>query len=60
MAPDEFGKICTESMVSLNLVILLVVIEALAVAGTAWGWWIETRMRKESEIIGMKLVGASA
>lgn len=56
----EFGKICTESMVSLSLVILLVVLEAIAVVGTAAGWWIESRMRKESENSQLKVVGGSA
>ena len=56
----EFGKICTESMVSLSLVILLVVLEAVAVVGTVAGWWIESRMRKESENNPLKVVGESA
>lgn len=60
VAPAEFGKICTESMVSLSLVILLVVFEVVAVVGTAAGWWIESRMRKESENNELKVVGGSA
>lgn len=55
IAPVEFGKICTETMVSLDLVILLVIFEVFAVVVAAWGWWIETKMKKVSAPGAVKL-----
>lgn len=46
VAPTNFGRICTEGIVSIDLVILLVIIEAVAVGVAAWGWWVEMRTRK--------------
>ena len=36
-------------MISLDLVILLLIIELFTVAVTGWGWWIETRIKKGSD-----------
>ena len=36
----------------MDFVVLLLVIEVLAVATTAWGWWVESRMKKENETTG--------
>lgn len=33
-------------MAALDLVIVLVLIEVLAVGATAWGWWVEMRLKK--------------
>ncbi|MCJ1430626.1 hypothetical protein MMC29_008544 [Sticta canariensis] len=49
IAPDQFEKICTETMISLDLVILLLIIELFTVGVAAWGWWIETRTKKGSD-----------
>ena len=46
--PANFIEICNEATVALDLVIFLVVMEVLAVGATAWGWWIESRMKKIS------------
>ncbi|KAL2038993.1 hypothetical protein N7G274_008333 [Stereocaulon virgatum] len=46
--PANFIEICNEATVALDLVIFLVVMEVLAVGTTAWGWWIESRMKKIS------------
>lgn len=46
IAPLHFAKICTESMVGLDLVILLVILEVFAVVGSCAGWWIEGKMKK--------------
>ncbi|MCJ1465911.1 hypothetical protein MMC07_004530 [Pseudocyphellaria aurata] len=49
IAPDQFEKICTETMISLDLVILLLIFEVFAVAVTGWGWWVETRSKSGSD-----------
>ena len=54
IAPDQFEKICTETMISLDLVILLLIFELFTVAVTGWGWWIEMRIKKGSDQ-GIKL-----
>lgn len=59
MAPGKFATICMESMVSLNLVILLIVLEVLAVANAGWGWWVEVKMKRGSVGGEMKLENAS-
>ena len=48
VAPAKFTKICNEGTAALDLVIFLVIVEFLAVGVTAWGWWIEMKMRKIS------------
>ena len=45
MAPANFSKICNEGNAALDLVIALVVVEMLAVGATAWGWWVEMRLK---------------
>jgi hypothetical protein len=35
-----------ESMVALDLVILLLIIEVFAVAVSGWGWWVESRVKR--------------
>lgn len=52
IAPLHFAKICTESMVGLDLVILLVILELIAVVASCAGWWIEGRMKKVVEKVG--------
>lgn len=47
IAPMNFVKICTQTTVGSDLVIFLIIAEVLAVGISAWGWWIEARMRKE-------------
>lgn len=44
-APARFIEICNEGTAALDLVIFLAIMELLAVGATAWGWWIETRMK---------------
>ncbi|KAL9134191.1 MAG: hypothetical protein Q9175_004626 [Cornicularia normoerica] len=46
VAPSNFTKICDDGMAALNLVIVLVLIEVLALGATAWGWWVEMRVKK--------------
>ncbi|CAF9907725.1 MAG: hypothetical protein ALECFALPRED_003789 [Alectoria fallacina] len=46
VAPSNFTKICNDGMAALDLVIVLVLIEVLAVGATAWGWWVEMRLKK--------------
>ncbi|KAL8744061.1 MAG: hypothetical protein Q9190_003644 [Brigantiaea leucoxantha] len=46
IAPQQFGSICMESTVAMNLVVLLIVLQALSVLVVAWGWWIESRVRR--------------
>ena len=36
-------------MAALDLVIVLLIVEVLAVAATAWGWWVEMRLKKSSQ-----------
>ncbi|MCJ1269814.1 hypothetical protein MMC22_009707 [Lobaria immixta] len=55
IAPQQFEKICTETMVSLDLVILLLIFELFAVAVTGWGWWVETRIKRGSDQNNIKL-----
>lgn len=55
IAPLHFAKICTESMVGLDLVILLVILEVFAVAGSCAGWCIEGRMKKVESVGEVKL-----
>lgn len=55
IAPDQFQKICTETMVSVDLVILLLILELISVAVAGWGWWIETRIKRGSEPNNIKL-----
>lgn len=55
IAPLHFAKICTESMVGLDLVILLIILEAFAVVGSCAGWWIEGRMEKVERVGEVKL-----
>lgn len=52
IAPLHFAKICTESMVALDLVILLVILELIAVVASCAGWWIEGRIKKVVEKVG--------
>lgn len=33
-------------MAALDLVIVVLLIETMAVVVTAWGWWVEMRMKK--------------
>lgn len=33
-------------MAALDLVIVLLLVEVLAVGATAWGWWVEMRLKK--------------
>ena len=33
-------------MAALDLVIVVLLIEAMAVGATAWGWWVEMKMKK--------------
>ncbi|KAK3178068.1 hypothetical protein OEA41_000200 [Lepraria neglecta] len=47
-APARFIEICNEGTAALDLVIFLAIVEVLAVGATAWGWWIETRMKRVS------------
>lgn len=42
-------------MVGLDLVILLVILEVFAVAGSCAGWWIEGRMKKVESVGEVKL-----
>lgn len=35
-------------MAALDLVIVLIIVEVLAVSTTAWGWWVELRLKKSS------------
>lgn len=46
VAPSNFAKICNDGMAALDLVIVLLLIELLALAATAWGWWVEMRLKK--------------
>ena len=46
IAPAGFPKICLESMVALDLVILLLILEVFTVAVSGWGWWVESRVRR--------------
>ncbi|KAK4692325.1 hypothetical protein P7C71_g4852, partial [Lecanoromycetidae sp. Uapishka_2] len=46
IAPAKFTKICNEGMAALDLMILLVIVEMLAVGLTAWGWWVEMRLKR--------------
>jgi len=48
IAPANFTKICNEGMAALDLVIFLVIVEMLAVGATAWGWWVEMRLKRVS------------
>ena len=40
--------ICNEGTAGLDVVILLVIVEFLAVAVSAWGWWVEMRLKRVS------------
>ena len=53
MAPMNFVKICTQSTVAIDLVIFTIIIEVLMVGISAWGWWIEAKVKKESNEKGM-------
>lgn len=55
IAPDQFEKICTETMISQDLVILLLIFELFSVAIAGWGWWIQTRIAGGSEQNSIKL-----
>ncbi|CAF9918675.1 hypothetical protein IMSHALPRED_004373 [Imshaugia aleurites] len=46
VAPSNFTKICNDGMAALDLVIVLVLVEVLALGATAWGWWVEMRLKK--------------
>ncbi|MCJ1456139.1 hypothetical protein MMC28_006498 [Mycoblastus sanguinarius] len=46
VAPANFTKICNDGTAALDLVILLVIVEVLAVGATAWGWWVEMRLKR--------------
>ena len=46
LAPAKFLEICNEGTAALDLIIFLVIMQVLAVCATAWGWWIETRMKR--------------
>ena len=35
-------------MVALDLVIVLILIEVLAMGITAWGWWVEMKLKRSS------------
>lgn len=48
MAPSNFTKICNNGMAALDLVIVVLLIEVMAVGATAWGWWVEMRLKKGS------------
>ena len=48
MAPSDFTKICNDGMAALDLVVVLLIVEVLAVGATAWGWWVEMRLKKSS------------
>lgn len=48
MAPSNFTKICNDGMAALDLVIVLLIFEVLAVGITIWGWWVEMRLKKSS------------
>jgi len=46
IAPANFTKICNEGNAAVDLVILLVVLEALALVLTAGGWMVEMRLKR--------------
>ena len=46
IAPAGFPKICMESMVALDLVILLLILEVFTVVVSGWGWWVESRIKR--------------
>ena len=48
IAPMNFVKICTQSTISIDLVIFMIMIQAVAVGISAWGWWVEARVKKEN------------
>ena len=35
-------------MAALDLVIVLILVEVLALGTTAWGWWVEMKLKKSS------------
>lgn len=47
MAPMNFVKICTQSTVAIDLVIFMIIIQVLMVFVSAWGWWVEAKVKKE-------------
>ena len=47
-------------MVALNLVILLIVLEVIAVATAGFGWWTEMKMKRETVGEGMKPEGVAS
>ena len=49
----NFVKICTQSTVGMDVVIFMIIVEVLAVGISAWGWWVEARVKKESNEKGM-------
>lgn len=55
IAPDQFEKICTETMISQDLVILLLIFELFSVAVAGWGWRIQRRITGGSEQNSIKL-----
>ena len=46
VAPSNFSTICNDGLAALDLVIVLILVEILAVGTTAWGWWVEMRLKK--------------
>ena len=56
VAPAKFTSICNQGMAAVDLVIFLVLVEALAVTASAWGWWVEMRLKKCSVEMGKSQV----
>ena len=48
VAPSNFTKICNDGMAALDLIIVLIIVEVVAMGATAWGWWVEMRLKKSS------------
>ena len=48
IAPMNFVKICTQSTISIDLVIFMIMVQVIAVGISAWGWWVEARVKKEN------------
>lgn len=45
-APERFTAICNQGTAALDLIIFLVIVEVFAVGASAWGWWVEMRMKR--------------